>query len=279
MLSLGLGIVAAFAWGFHDLCVRYVSQSAGIIAPLAGVMLFGTIMVAPFSLGADVQPGGGALILSLGAGVIYGLAGYALYQAFAIGPVRLVAPIIGAYPVLSVAWAGFTGQPASLDQWLAVLLIIAGVGFVVGRSDSGDEAHGGRKAAVLWSLAAGAGFAATFATGQAAASGGAEVALLLPTRLAALVTILGLAFLSRRPVLPAMKTLPILMVMGALDALALGMIILAGGVPRPEFASVAASAFGLITVTLAALILRERMTVTQWGAVSVVFGAIAYLGF
>jgi hypothetical protein len=79
-------------------------------------------------------------------------------------------------------------------------------------------------------------------------------------------------------VLPALKTLPILMVMGALDALALGMIILAGGVPRPEFASVAASAFGLITVTLAALILRERMTVTQWGAVSVVFGAIAYLG-
>jgi drug/metabolite transporter (DMT)-like permease len=278
MLSLGLGIIAALAWGFHDLCVRYVSQSAGIIAPLMGVMVFGTLMVAPFSLGAEAQPEASAMVLALLAGVIYGLAAYALYRAFSIGPVRLVAPIIGAYPALSVAWAGVTGQAATVDQWLAVLLIIAGVAFVVGRSEEERQAQGGRKAAVLWSLAAGVGFATTFATGQAAASGGAEVALLLPTRLAALGTIIVLGVLSSQSIRPPIKTLPVLLLMGALDALALGMIIVAGSVPRPEFASVAASAFGLITVILAALILRERMIPVQWGAVSVVFASIAYLG-
>ncbi|MDA5558947.1 EamA family transporter [Shimia sp. MMG029] len=278
MLSLGLGIVAALAWGVHDLCVRYVSQNAGIIAPLLGVMVFGTLMVAPFSLLAEPQPTTGAVTLGLVAGVIYGLAGYALYQAFSIGPVRLVAPIIGSYPALSVAWAGVTGQAATLDQWVAVLLIIVGVGFGVGRSDEDGQPQGRRRAAVLWSLAAGVSFATTFAIGQAAASGGAEVALLLPTRLAALGTIIALAVLIGQSVRPGKKTLPVLVLMGALDALALGMIIVAGGVPRPEFASVAASAFGLITVTLAALFLRERMTPAQWGAVGVVFASIAYLG-
>ncbi|MCT4556429.1 MAG: DMT family transporter [Pelagimonas sp.] len=278
MLSLGLGIVAAFAWGFHDLCVRHVSQNTGIIAPLTGVMAFGTLMVAPFSLTTAVQPDGASLSLALMAGVLYGLAGYALYRAFSIGPVRLVAPIIGAYPVLSVAWAGIAGQPASLDQWLAVLIIVAGVGFVVGRSDDPKDPQTPRSPAVLWSLAAAMGFAAAFATGQAAAADGAEVALLLPTRIAALITILGLALALRQSPIPAVKLAPILLLMGALDALALGVIILAGGAPNPEFASVAASAFGLITVVLAALFLREGMRRDQWSAVVVVFGAIAYLG-
>ncbi len=278
MLSLGLGVVAAFAWGIHDLCVRYVSQSTGIMAPLAAVMVFGTLMVAPLGLTAPIRPDGAALSLALMAGVFYGLAGYALYRAFAIGPVRLVAPIIGSYPVLSVAWAGFSGQPASVDQWLAVLLIVTGVGFVVGRSDDGQDIQTARVPAVLWSLAAAAGFAATFAAGQAAASGGAEVALLLPTRVAALITIFALAILLRQSPFPSLGTVPVLVLMGALDALALGMIILAGAMPNPEFASVAASAFGLITVVLAAVILRERISRIQWGTVCAVFASIAYLG-
>jgi drug/metabolite transporter (DMT)-like permease len=241
-------------------------------------MVFGTLMVAPFSLTAAAQPDGAALSLSLFAGVLYGLAGYALYRAFSIGPVRLVAPISGAYPGLSVAWAGSTGQPASRDQWVAVLVIVAGGGFVVGRSDVAENTQAPRAPAVLWSLAAGTGFAATFATGQTAAADGAEVALLLPTRIAALITIFGLAIVLRQSLIPSFKMLPVLLLMGALDALALGMIMLAGGVAKPEFASVAASAFGLITVVLAALILRERMQLAQWASVSVVFGAIAYLG-
>ncbi|MCT4555256.1 MAG: DMT family transporter [Pelagimonas sp.] len=278
MLSLGLGMIAALAWGVHDLCVRHVSQNRGIIAPLTGVMVFGAMLVAPVSLSAEIRPDGTALRIALAAGVLYGLAGYALYLAFSIGPVRLVAPVIGAYPVLSVAWAGMTGQAASIDQWLAVLLIIAGVGFVVGRSDESAESKGGRLRAVLWSVAAAAGFAATFATGQAAASGGAEVALLLPTRLAALATVLVLAAVLRQSPIPPLRVVPVLMLMGVLDALALAMVLVAGGVPRPEFASVAASAFGLVTVVLAALVLRERMGAAQWGAVCMVFAAIGYLG-
>jgi drug/metabolite transporter (DMT)-like permease len=44
-----------------------------------------------------------------------------------------------------------------------------------------------------------------------------------------------------------------------------------------QYASVAASIFGIITILLAWIILREKMTVGQWTGVLVCFGGIAYL--
>lgn len=192
-------------------------------------MISGLLIVAPFSIWAETHPEGIASVV----GVIYGLAGYALYCAFAIGPVRLVAPIIGAYPVLSVTWAGINGQVASFDQWMAVFMIITGVGYVVGRSNSSGSEKDNRLSTVCWSLAAAVGFATAFAAGQAAASCGGEVTLLLPTRLTALGAVLALALILRQSPLPAPGVLPVLVLMGMLDALVLGSIIVAGGARRP----------------------------------------------
>jgi uncharacterized membrane protein len=66
--------------------------------------------------------------------------------------------------------------------------------------------------------------------------------------------------------------------MGVLDATALGLVLLAGGLPHPEFASVASSVFGVVTILLAWAFLRERMTLPQWGGVALIFAGIGYLG-
>ena len=79
--------------------------------------------------------------------------------------------------------------------------------------------------------------------------------------------------------LPPRKVLPLLVLMGALDAVALGLVIYSGTLPRPEFAAVSASLFGLFTVVLAWLVLHESMNRAQWVSVAVTFGGIAYLGF
>jgi drug/metabolite transporter (DMT)-like permease len=65
--------------------------------------------------------------------------------------------------------------------------------------------------------------------------------------------------------------------MSLLDALALGIVIAAGNLHRPEFAAVAASTFGIITIILAWLFLKERMTGGQWFGVAVCFLGIGYL--
>ncbi|MGB0799908.1 MAG: EamA family transporter, partial [Planktomarina sp.] len=120
-MSLALGMIAALAWGIHDLCVRHVSQTTGIFASIVAVLVFGCVLVTPVSLISWGEPmGDDAFMLAILSGVMFGLAAIAHYKAFSIGPVRLVAPIIGAYPILSVAWAVATGAQVPVLSWMAI---------------------------------------------------------------------------------------------------------------------------------------------------------------
>lgn len=278
MMSLVFGLVAALCWGLHDICVRYVAQRVGILPALTTVLIVGTILMAPIALAAGgwTAIGARAVALAIAGGVAFALAYLSLYKAFEIGPVRLVAPIIGAYPVLSVGWAALAGQVVPWDQWLAVGAVIAGVA-LVGLLTRPGESGGSKRAAILWAVMGGGAFAVTFALGQAAAHAGAQIPAILVTRIVAVLTALGLMAASGGLRGPARGALPLLALMGLLDCIALGVVIAAAGMARPEFASVAASTFGMITVILAWLVLRERMRGGQWLGVVLTFSAIGYL--
>lgn len=279
MQTILVGLLAALLWGFHDLCVRFITQRNSIVASLFTVLASGAILVIGVAAiwGDWGDLSAHAAGLSLASGVIYAFAAYALYRAFEIGPVKLVAPLIGAYPILSVGFAAISGQSVSWDQWLAVLLIVAGVGAVAVFSAE-EDTEGREISAIAWGVAAGAGFASTFAVGQAAAETGAELPVIALTRIAALAGVMVFALARRSNLKPSARSLPLLIVMGVLDATALGLVTFAGGMPRPEFAAVASSLFGLITVVLAWLILKEKMTGPQWLSVGAVFAGIGWLG-
>lgn len=279
MISLGFGLIAALAWGVHDFYVRQVGQATGVYAALIAVLALGCVIAVPISGLTWIA---NIPTLNIGYGIAsggaYGVGALALYKAFAIGPIRLVAPIIGAYPILSVGWAMVQGQAITPLQSIAVLVIVAGVGFVAASTDTAtNRTH--KRAAILWSIAAAIGFAVTFALGHIAAGDAYALPLMGVTRVAALITVLGLALLTKAPqIWPKTSPYRIFAVMGVLDCAALSLVSLAAPWPNPEFASVAASTFGLITVVLAALFLRERLSPLQWAAVGMVFGAIAVLG-
>jgi drug/metabolite transporter (DMT)-like permease len=278
MAALAFGLVAAVCWGIHDICVRYVTQRGGILPALTMVLIIGTLVMAPPALlaGDWAMMGLRSYALSAAAGAAFTIAYVGLYKAFEIGPVRLVAPIIGTYPVLSVGWAALSGRPVSWDQWLALAAVIGGVA-IVALLTSQRDTGGSKRAAILWSILGGAAFAATFAMGQAAATAGSEVPAIFVARIAAVALAICLLATSdgRRP--PARRALPLLALMGVLDCIALAIVIAAADMARPEFASVAASTFGLITVILAWAFLRERMTIGQWAGVLLTFASIGYL--
>ena len=137
MSALVLGLIAAFSWGFHDICVRYVSQKTPLLASLLTVLVVGSI----FHLGLMIMLDGftalpgPALGLSAISGVFFLIASLGLYGAFQRGPVRLVSPIIASYPILSVAWAALNGVSISPWQWFAVLAIVVGVCVVAALAD------------------------------------------------------------------------------------------------------------------------------------------------
>lgn len=278
MLPLTLGLCAAMAWGIHDICVRHVSQQGGILPALTTVLVVGSFVLIPVTLffGGWEDMTARAFALSGLSGVCYFFGCIGLYKSFSIGPVRLVAPIMGAYPILSVAGSALQGQIVPMDQWFAVAAIVAGVAIVCILSDQ-EDSSGSQSAAILWALLGAAGFATTFAIGQLATQAGAILPTIFATRV---VTAAGAAlvlFARSGAKIPDRKAWPFLLLMGVLDAFALGIVIASGGLERPEFAAVAASTFGVITIILAWGFLKEKMTPAQWGGVAVTFAGIGYL--
>ena len=279
MIALCLGIGAALAWGLHDFCVRSVSQSSGVFASILTVFASGIVIL----IGVAVLFGDPKLMsaqcyqLSMASGLSFAVGGVALYIAFTIGPVRLVAPIIGAYPILLVGWTAASGAPVSVIQWIAILTILIGVGGVAALSDDSTQRPHHRKA-IIWALTAAIGFAATFGFGQAAVAVGDEALSMLITRTVAFGTVLTVAIIGHQQIKPAKAQVPILLGMGGLDTLAMGCVSLAGLWPHSEYAAVTSSVFGIVTIILAWAFLNEPMTRAHWGFVSLTFLGILGLG-
>lgn len=280
MQSLFIGIIAALSWGVHDVCVRFASQRVGVNMAFLTVLASGLLLVAPLAISfGDWQAVDSQTIgFAAASGAVYAGAGYCLYRAFAIGPVRLVAPVIGAYPILSLAWAAAQGRVPLPGQIAAALVVVVGVGAgAVLARDETEAAAGSTRQALVWSLIAAASFALTFALGQMASQSGADWPVVLISRAAAFLALLvgTLAVGAKLTFTGAPWVL--LSVMGACDALALGLIVASGHLPNPEFAAVAASTFGMVTILLAWVFLKERINALQWCAVAMVFGGMAYL--
>lgn len=278
MQSLLYGLIAALTWGLHDFCVRHLSQKLAVATMLMVVLGIGSVAL----MGLILLTGGWegitirSVVFAMASGSCYVMGCIGLYIAFAIGPVRLVAPIGGAYPVLSVAFAAFSGQTIRPDQWLATFAIVVGIAIVARQPDNEPGAHS-RLKAMLWAALGATGFALTFALGHIAAQQGAELSVVLVARVTAVLIVAAWVIARRLPLAPLRPHWPLLALMGVLDVTALGLVIAAGSLANPEFAAVASSVFGLITILLAWRFLGEAMRTLQWGGLAVVFAGIAWL--
>jgi drug/metabolite transporter (DMT)-like permease len=282
MLALGFGLTAALIWAVHDLLARKLSQGAALLPIIVVVLASGCIVLAPLALlyGDWSAMTGMAIGVSTAYGLAYAVAGGALYKAFSLAPVRLVSPVIGAYPMLSLLIALAQGQPVTLADWLAVAAIVTGIAIVAfsARDDSPEGYAAPPVVALGWAALSAIGFAMTFALGQEATRQGSELPAMLIGRIVALSAILTLALARRASVRPPAKQTWLLALMGTFDAVALGLVTAAGTLPRAEYASVTSSLFGVLTVLLAAWILREKVRPVQWLGIGAVFTGISVLG-
>jgi len=279
MSALFLGLVAALCWGFHDICVRFLSQKTPISACIITVLSVGLI----FHLGVMVVQNGftpvstQATWLSSIAGGFFVVATFGLYQAFQRGPVRLVAPLIASYPILSVGLAAVQGTPISPLQWGAVFAIVAGVAIVAALSDTSTDAAPPKGSTVIYAIISAIGFAGTFAIGQHAAELSGELPTTLITRILAVGLTVLILLLLKLPFWPGKHALPLLVTMGIVDGIALLCVLSAGTLPDAQYAAVASSMFGLLTILLAWVFLKERMTLPQWAGCALAFAGVGYL--
>lgn len=282
MLALSFGLGAALLWAVHDLLARKLSQGTALLPLIMVVLSAGTVGLVPVALilGGWAQMTTSAWGVAALSGLAFAVAIGGLYRAFSLAPVRVVSPVVGAYPLLTLVFAVAQGRSVPPGDWLAVLAIVIGIAIVaVAARDDAPEGYAASPAvAIAWAALSALGFAATFALGQAATRMGADLPVMLAGRLVALLAILALMLRQTGPRLPARGQMGVLVVMGLIDAVALGLVTASGGLSHAEYASVASSLFGVLTVLLAAWFLKEHVRPVQWLGIAAVFGGIAVLG-
>ena len=279
MSALTLGIIAAFAWGFHDICVRYLSQRTPLMASLLTVLIVGLA----FHISVMVVKEGFAPLtsqttwLAILSGVLFLMASLGLYGAFQRGPVKLVAPIIASYPVLSFAWAVLRGAEISIWQWGAVIIIIIGVSLVAALAQHESEENPPAGLTIAFAVTAAFGFAGTFAIGQYASEISGHLPVALLTRVTAIIILVAAMIVMQLPFWAGFRALPTLVLMGVADGIALLCLLAAGGLQDAQYAAVSSSCFGLLTILMAWAFLREKMTPPQWAGCAIAFAGIGYL--
>jgi drug/metabolite transporter (DMT)-like permease len=275
-----LGLVAAAAWGVHDVIGARVSTHIGAVKTATAVTVFGLLLLTLWLAVAGGFPSSEierAWWPAL-SGVFLALATIWLFAAMAAGSVSLTLPIVMSYPATSLILGTLAGRPPSLVQMLSAALVIAGV-IVVAKTESasGERTQNVRKAIGLALLSH-----FTFAIGNFIGQHAATIYGALPatwlSRIGGTAAIIPLLLITtKRPAQFPSGWLPFLMLMGGLDVLALSMLNLGGHTSQPELAIVTASAAGVIAILLAWLFFAERIALLRWLGIIMTFTGVAAL--
>ena len=277
------GLIAALSWGTHDFIARFMARGIGHVNAVLGVTLTGLAWLGGwiFATGADLVWHSEALLLPALSGASFAIATMWLFAALAIGPISVVAPIVGAFPVYAVGFAVLQGAILDAASWIAIASVILGV-VVVARYDPGSRAKRvgltpRLSPALLYAFGSGVGFALSLTVGQHATPIYGEVQTAFIGRFFGLAVILLVLLIARTPPALPMRWWPGFAGMGALDTLALVSVIAAGNAPNAEIATVVASAFGAVTVLLARIFLKEPISALQWLGIAMIVCGVAVL--
>jgi drug/metabolite transporter (DMT)-like permease len=256
-----LALSGAVLWGVGDFLGGFASRRLAVLAVLAISQAIGLVGVACWVwVASDPFPGLVEILPAAAAGVA-GLIGLgALYRGLAIGAMGIVAPISAASPVVPLAVDAARGLTPAALQWLGIVLVLAGI-VVLSREPSGV---GNAR------IAAGAGLAVVAALGF----GGFLVGLdagsdesapwgVVAARSAAVATVLAAAALTSTSLRPPVRFLPILVAVGIFDTGANVCVAFATTIGAAGIVAVLSALYPIVTVVLARLVLRERLSVPR----------------
>ncbi len=272
-------MIAAAGWGVHDFLAGMTSRSIGQLRTAVAVTVFGLAGLTLWLLWQRHFPAiefpSAPIALASGAGVA--LATLWLFAAFTHGPMALVLPIVMSYPATTMLIASAWGAPPSIPHLLLAGVVMAGAVIAAFGGGDAEKELGSRRRCITFALLAHAGFAVATMLGQKAATliGAADATWL--SRVGGTLAILPVFLLAPGARTIAPRWLPLLMVMGGLDAGAVLVLNHAGTLPNPQIAIVTASCATIVTVVLARLVFRETITPIRWSGILMAVAGVALL--
>jgi drug/metabolite transporter (DMT)-like permease len=285
LIAVLLGLVAALCWSLHDLVARAFAEKIGPFRMSVWVLLLGAAILLPVVMWHGTLWHGDrhSLITASLLGVAYAFALGGLLKAFSLAPVSVVGPLTGGYPALVVVWGMLHGLQPTMLQWLAMAAILLGA-IIVGRFGPDDGGFAmvakGKIWVVLLSAAvAFVGFAASVVLGQQATVGLGEIETTFVSRLPAAVLVFAVLRMSEAP---RFVTRPIGMwkavgTMALCDVIAVTSINVSTFYPNKELGAMAISGYGALSVLLAMIFLKEKVSAAQWLGIAMISGGVAAL--
>ena len=268
-----LALGASLAWGFGDFGGGLSSRRSPVFGVVLVVQAGGAaLMLALALLRRDPPPAIGTVEIAIACGVIGAGAILALYHALAVGRMGVVAPVAAVLGASIPVLVGFVllGPPSGSVMVGIVLGVVAVV--LVSRV----PAPGGRRSGIEWAILAGV-LIGIFNVLVSRFPGGEVVWPLAIVRLTATLVVALVALVGRRPWRVPRVALPLAAAVAVADVMGNALYIAATHTGRLDVAAVVSSLFPVITVVLAILVLRERMTRSHAVGIAAAAGAVALI--
>jgi drug/metabolite transporter (DMT)-like permease len=278
-LAVALAVAAALCYGASDfmgglasrrtatLAVVLWSQAAGLVL-LLGLLLWIPGRAAPSDLLWGLASG------ALGAGAIA-----LLYRGLAIGTMGVVSPITAVLAAgVPVLFGVARGERPAVAALAGIVLALVAVVLVSAAPSAGAPRRDSRRLPPGIAEAVGAGFAfGGLFIGLAQTHAAAGLVPLAAARAASVALLAGVALVRPGAARPARSALPLIAAGGALDMSANILYVLAAHRGLLAIVAVLTSLYPAGTVTLAAVVLRERLGRLQWAGVAAALAGVVLL--
>lgn len=269
LVSALLGVCGMFGWGVYDFLGGALSRRIGSFAPLFWSQSVGTAAITVIAAAAGVSwhlPVRTALLVPAAAALYCG--GYLFFFAgFAKGNVSVVAATMNLWAVVTMVVAFlFAGQRLSTTQTVGAAAII--VGATLASLDRTQVREGGARvsAGVTETLAGAALFGVYWNVSEVISEDIGWLRTTVLIKLGILVILLGLAaFPGRSVAVPreSRRTVAILAGMGLVEVGAVAAVNYGLEIGKAILITPIASALSVVTIALAVVLLRERISPVQ----------------
>ncbi len=264
MLSILLGLTSAITWGAGDFTGGLASRKTGAHrAVLYGealglLLLFAVVIISP-----QPMPDMNSIILAILAGALGTFGLILLYSAMAQGKMSIAAPVSA---LLAAALPVFIGM---ITDGFPGYFAVAGFGFalvavwLVSQSADGIKDILSHLSDLKLPLMAGVGFGLYFVLMHAASRETVFWPMVF-SRSAGMLAIFAFMLIRRESFFAVRDAWPLMILNGILDVGGNFFYVLAGQAGRLDISAVLSSLFPGSTVILAWIVLKERLTRTQW---------------
>jgi drug/metabolite transporter (DMT)-like permease len=272
-LLLALG--ASLAWGISDFVGPLVGRTLGTLRVLFWAQIGGLLAIGLAVAIRGQGPAGWAVLFAILASIGGMLGLFAYYRGIQQGAISVVAPIAGVSAIVPVIFGIATGDSPSALQLMGVACALLGVALA-----SIEHHEGSRRFAAGAGLAllAAAGFGFYFPWMHAAGKVDFWWASLI-FRTVALLLVAAVVAQQRAPMKLGKRDLAIVFAIGIGDTIGNALFAASSGKGLISLTAVLASLYPVVTVLLAASVLRERVAPLQRAGIALTLTGVVLISF